>query len=135
MHHITTLQASVNTLGAALSLSLIAPVLALFPEYTPLVAISGLAGGVSRWLALQQSFWPTGLGSILTGGLCAIFLFPAVHALFADLLAAANQDPRQALMTGGYLAGLLGMALILWILDLFSSRSQRLKGGDDDAQP
>ena len=132
MHHITTVQATINGAAAALSASLVVPLLTLFPEYTPLVAISGMAGGLARMLAEREALWPNGLGLILSGGLFGIFLFPSVGAFFAEYIPATSQDPRQSLMTGAFLTGLLGMTFVLWLLDNFQTRAKRLKKEADD---
>lgn len=126
--------ALVSKAGAqsVVSMAVLAPFLAQFPQHIPLVAFAGLCGGVARWIADRQKLWPRGLGTILTGIMAAVFLWPVVRPLTESWTGRLDMDPETALMFGGFVAGLSGVTLIGAFVDVISSRSKRIEKGSDD---
>jgi len=102
------------------------------PEHLLLVALSGVAGGVSRWVAARERFWPAGASSIVLGSLASVFLWPVGQPLLEPWLGKLEMDPTTSIMFGGYVTGLMGLTLITFIIDFTQSRAQKGKNDGDD---
>lgn len=111
-----------------MSMGIWAPVIAQLPEHLPLVAFSGLAGGIARWVALRERLWPDGLGTIVIGLTAAVFLWPLGEPMVEPVLGRLDMEPATAVMFGGFVTGLMGVSLIGWLLDVARARQ---KGGSD----
>lgn len=115
--------------NVVLSAGIWAPIVAQLPEHLPLVAMSGLAGGIARWIALKERAWPDGLGTIVIGMTASVFLWPLGQPLVEPMLGKLEMEPVTAVMFGGFVTGLMGVSLIGWLLDI-----ARAKKGGSDAQ-
>lgn len=93
-------------------------IVAQLPEYLPIAACSGLAGGVTRWVRLREKAWPDGLGSALTGLFAATFMWPVGQPLVEGITGKLDLDLVTSVMFGAYVTGLLGVTIIGLILDL-----------------
>lgn len=93
-----------------------ASLLALFPEHTLLVFVSGVAGGLARALSSPQAGAWQRINMILTGSIVAVFLWPVGGAVLTNAFGRFDLDEITAVMTGGFTAGLLGTWLIQAIL-------------------
>lgn len=100
------------------------------PEHVPLVAVSGLAGGICRAFAVREKIWPNGASSVIVGCLVATFMWPVAEPFFAPAIGNLNIDGDVQVMFGGFVTGLLGMSLIGFFLDVF----QRHKEGRTNDQ-
>lgn len=78
----------------------------IFPEYTMLVMISGIAGGTVRW-GKDQLTVRQGLIAVTQGGVMAVFLWPLAAPLVGQIGFQLSLTPTQEFMTGGFLIGLL----------------------------
>lgn len=102
------------------------------PEHVALVAMSGIAGGMSRWVAAREKFWPAGASSVILGCLAAVFLWPVGRPILEPWLGKLEMDPTTSIMFGGYVTGLMGLTLITFIIDFTQSRTKRGQSDDDD---
>ena len=89
----------------------------VLPEQIILIAFSGLCGGVSRWVAAREKFWPAGVSSVLLGIIAAIFLWPVAEPTLEPMLGRLEMDPITRVMFGAYTTGLMGVTLITLITD------------------
>jgi len=122
-------QAVKAAVGVAGSAALWVPAL---PEHLVLVALSGVAGGVSRWVAARERFWPAGASSVILGCLASIFLWPVGQPILEPWLGKLEMDPTTSVMFGGYVTGLMGLTLITFIIDFTQSRAKRGPEDGDD---
>lgn len=124
-----TSKQGVQTVWAA---SILTPFMAQFPEHVPLVAFSGLCGGMARWIADRQRLWPVGMGTIAMGGLTATFLWPVARPLTEGVMGKTDMDPGTALMFGGFVSGVFGVTLIGLMLDIVHSKRRRIEENSND---
>lgn len=129
MTDIQVIKAGVSTLASA---GIWAPVIALFPEYAPLVVFSGFFGGIARWIALREKLWPDGLGTVVTGATVALFLWPVAEPIMEPALGTLEMEPTTAVMFGGFVTGLMGVSIIGWILDVIRAKRKEVKDAEDD---
>jgi len=129
MSDISIAKAGISTV---LSTGIWAPVVALFPEYTPLVVFSGFFGGVARWIALQEKAWPDGLGTVVTGATVALFLWPVAEPMLEPMLGQLEMEPTTAVMFGGFVTGLMGVSIIGWILDVIRAKRKEIDNAESD---
>lgn len=125
------IKTAVVSLGVASATGIWLPALGELPESLPLLAVSGLAGGITRWLAKRERIWPDGFSTVISGFTSAIFLSPLAHTVVGPSLARIEMDPRTAILFGGYTAGLLGVVLIGMIIDI-GEKKREGKGGSDE---
>lgn len=91
-------------------------------------AFAGALGGVVRWVTLRAD-WREGVGAIIVGSICALYLGPLVEPLLEPVVGAIAP---QSDSTGfsGFIVGLGGISLTGWLLErMFPPK----KGGSDDA--
>lgn len=98
-----------------------------FPEQIPLVAFSGFFGGLSRWIALREKWWPDGLGTIVVGVTAAVFLSPIAEPLLSPVVGKLEMEPVVANMFGGFVTGLMGVSLIGLLLDVIRARRKEVQ--------
>lgn len=115
--------------GLGVSTGIWMPVIEQLPEYTIVVAMSGLAGGVCRWIADKSSVLD-GVGAVISGGLIAVFVWPLGQAMTEGIVGKLELEPVTTAMLGGFITGVLGIALIGGILDVFRARTKRLEDVD-----
>lgn len=100
------------------------------PEHVPLVALSGLAGGICRMFAAKEKLWPQGFSSVVVGMLAATFLWPVGEPFLEPLIGNLEMEPEVSIMFGGFVTGLLGVSLIGLFVDF--GRSKREARDDDE---
>lgn len=119
-------------LSAAVSAGIWGPIVSQLPEHMPLVAISGMCGGITRWIALQERWWPDGLGTIVTGVTAGVFLWPLAQPLIEPALGRLDMDPTTSVMFGGFVTGLMGVSIIGWLLDVVRAKREGSDAQNDD---
>jgi len=123
-------KAAINVVGAGASTALWAPLVESLPEALPLIAIAGAAGGLTRWIIDQSEtrtpIWPNGAGTVLSGLMVAVFMFPMGRPISEWAVGQMNVDPSAGVMMGAYVTGLLGILLPMFILDVFGARRKRV---------
>lgn len=95
------------------------------PEHIALIAISGFFGGVSRWIAARERFWRQGMSSVVLGTIAAVFLWPVGGPWLEPIVGRIDMDPVTSVMFGAYCTGLMGIALLTFIIDFTSARAKR----------
>lgn len=95
------------------------------PQYLPIAALAGLAGGVTRWVRLREKMWPDGLSSAITGLFAASFLWPIGQPIIEGITGRLQLDPITSVLFGAYITGLLGVTVIGAILDLGVGKKAR----------
>ena len=96
------------------------------PDHTLLLIISGLGGGLSRWLVEKHRFWPEGLSTLIAGATIPVFLWPVGAPIAGLAFNGLQLEPASAVLLGGYVTGLLGLAIPALILDVFKARKKRI---------
>lgn len=92
------------------------------------MAIAGALGGVVRWLTLKQPPLD-GLVSIVVGGICAVYVGPAILPIMRPIIDFGGVDPEAAQGLGGFLVGIGGILVSGFLLDLWQLRRKLLKDG------
>lgn len=128
----TELHAIKATVSSLISVGIWAPIAASVPEYVPLVAFSGFCGGIARWFALKERWWPDGLGTIVTGTTVAAFMWPVAEPILEPFLGRLDMEPSTAVMFGGFITGLMGVSLIGWVLDVIRAKREDANADDRD---
>lgn len=90
-------------------------------------ALAGALGGLVRWITLRSN-WKEGLGAVIIGAICALYLGPLVAPLLEPVIGviAPQGDP------GGFSAfivGLGGISITGFLIDVLNRR----RDGDDNA--
>lgn len=127
-------KAAFNTLGAAATAGIWAPLVHSLPDAMPLIALAGFAGGVTRWTIDQTPIWPKGLGTIVSGVLVAVFLFPMGRPIAEWAVGQMSVEPSAGIMMGAYVTGLLGVMLPMFILDVFGARRRRALSDEGNSE-
>lgn len=101
-----------------------------FPDYTVMLLIAGFFGGVSRWMIERSRLWPDGVINVIAGATIPVFLWPVGAQLTGVAVDEASLDPTAGILLGGYVTGLLGLAIPALILDVFRARKRRILGDE-----
>lgn len=104
------------------------------PDYTLLVAFSGMCGGFCRWMLDRERFWPNGLTTVLSAMIVPVFLWPVGEKIAGTAFGALNLEPSAAVMLGGFITGLMSVGILGFIVDTFRTRRNRLGGSHDQNQ-
>lgn len=103
------------------------------PNHFPMVVIAGFCGGLVRFIAERERFWPTGLGTIITGMVTAAFLWPVGQPWVEGFLdTKLSLEPVTAAMFGGFVTGVMGVSLIGLILDFTRARREKVNAERND---
>lgn len=94
---------------------------ALLPEYWPVLLLSGFVAGLLRALHIMGSnsdkrVWEAALG-MFTSLSSSFFLWPAMQGLFEPTFGRLDMEPIVGVLFGSFIAGLIGVALIGAFLD------------------
>lgn len=106
-----------NLAAALVAVGVWAPIAAQLPETLPIVAASGFCGGLVRVIALRERLWPQGLGSIVTGCIVGVFVWPVAEPMLSPWLGSLKLDSITRLMFGAFVTGLMGVSLVGFFLD------------------
>lgn len=93
--------------------------------------LAGAAGGIVRWLTLQQG-WRDGLISVAVGMILAIYIGPHAVGLLAPVITFVGGTPESIMGLGGFLVGMGGIVVSGFLLDLWQIRAKLLRNGGVD---
>lgn len=84
--------------------------------------IAGGLGGAVRAMALKL---PLGewLVAVAVGAICAKYLYPVGNALIDPVVSKFTGSVEQSVGLGGFIIGILGIALVGFVLEVFKMRS------------
>jgi len=93
------------------------------------LALAGAAGGVVRSITLRER--PAeGVGSLIVGIACSIYVSPLALIVFDPLLGRIITKPGALDTFAGFVTGVAGMAVVGFILDVWRARRAQIgKGG------
>lgn len=96
-------------------------------------ALSGAAGGIVRWITLQESL-RAGLLSILVGSISAVYLGPLVAPLLDPVVGKLVPD-GDSHGFAAFVVGLGGISLTGFLIDVIRARRFQLgKAANDDSE-
>lgn len=84
------------------------------------LAFAGALGGLVRWITLRNN-WKEGVGSILVGAICAMYLGPIVTPILEPVFGPISPDGTGAGFTS-FVVGLGGLSISGLIIDVINSR-------------
>lgn len=128
--------AYLSTTGATLlALTAGAAASAVVPDVAPIVpdgvgeivrlALSGMLGGVVRWLTLREG-WRQGLASVVVGAICAVYLGPLVVPLLAPIVGGLVVEANGRSSLSGFLIGAGGTTFSGFLIDVWRIRRNKL---------
>lgn len=98
---------------------------------TAAAMVAGAAGGLVRWITLGET-WREGVGSLIVGGLCALYLGPLAVPILEPVIGmiAPGRDP---LGFSSFVVGLMGIGLSGFVIEAL--RIARSRALSKDAGP
>jgi hypothetical protein len=89
---------------------------------------AGALGGLVRWVTLRQN-WREGIGTVIVGGICALYLGPIVNPLlepvFGSISPAGDSNGFSS-----FVVGLGGISISGYLIDVIKAR--QTKGKPDE---
>ncbi len=91
--------------------------------------LAGAAGGIVRWVTLRSN-WKEGIGAILVGALCALYLGPIAQPILEPVIGkiAPNGD---ATGFAAFFVGLGGISLSGLLIDIIAARLPKGRQDND----
>ena len=93
--------------------------------------IAGALGGAVRGAALKLP-WGEAAIAVFVGGACAKYLYPLGNAIVDPIISRITSGPDQSAGLGGFVIGVLGLALVGALMDIFK---QRFRGQGREPPP
>lgn len=91
------------------------------------LAVAGAAGGIVRSITLRERPLE-GLGSLIVGMVCSIYVSPLAQVVFEPLLGKLFAKPDALSTFSGFVTGVGGMAVVGFVLDMWRARRAQANG-------
>ncbi|PZQ99936.1 MAG: hypothetical protein DI533_04720 [Cereibacter sphaeroides] len=85
--------------------------------------LAGAAGGIVRWVTLRSN-WKEGIGAILVGAICALYLGPIAQPLLEPVIGKIAPG-GDATGFAAFFVGLGGISLSGLLIDIIAARLPR----------
>lgn len=96
-------------------------------------ALAGALGGLVRWITMRES-WRAGLGTLLVGSICAIYLGPLAEPMLRPVVGAISAG-EDAAGFSSFVVGLGGIGIAGFVIETLNRfRADEAPGGDQDGQ-
>ncbi len=87
--------------------------------------LAGALGGVVNWLT-RKAGWRDGLGQIVVGAICGLYLSPLAIPAMGSVLGNIVATPEELSRLSGFLIGVGGVSVSGFVLDLWNRRRAAL---------
>ena len=94
------------------------------------MVVAGALGGLVRWVTLREH-WREGLGSLVVGSICALYLGPLVEPVLGPVVGAVS--PADPAGFSAFVVGLGGIAFAGFVIDILR-RFRAGKAGDHETR-
>jgi hypothetical protein len=93
--------------------------------------LAGALGGAVNWLTRKTS-WRDGVGQIVVGAICALYLSPLAIPALTPALGAIIGTPAELARLSAFVIGVGGVSVSGFVLDVWHWRRRRLTTTDGD---